>query len=296
MTVWEDLARRDVPIGPLTTYKLGGPARFLLTVQDEPTLERIARDLAEHPLPVAVLGRGSNVLVSDRGFDGLVIHLGAGFSWVRLDETVRAGSATPLPTVARTSARAGRSGLEFLVGIPGSVGGAVMMNAGCLGSETRDRLVVATVVSLATGRTEALDGAALELSYRHSRLGPLDVVTSAEFSTEPAEPAACEEVIRDVIRWRKQHQPGGILNAGSVFKNPRGDSAGRLIDQAGLKGFSVGGARVSMVHANFIEAGPDATARDVHTLIRSIQDRIRRQYGVELEAEVRFLGRFEEST
>ncbi|NOY55034.1 MAG: UDP-N-acetylmuramate dehydrogenase [Actinobacteria bacterium] len=296
MSVWDSLVAegfldRDVPLGPLTTYKLGGPARYLVTVEGEDALERIARHLAEEPIEVVVFGRGSNILVSDEGFDGLVVRLGAGFSWVRIGDTVSAGAATSLPLLARTAVKAGRSGLEFFVGIPGSVGGAVRMNAGCHGSETRDHLVSAMVIDLARGTSNRLGPSDLNLSYRHSRLGPLDVVTSAEFSTEPGERAASEKLIRDIIRWRKEHQPGGVLNAGSVFKNPPGDSAGRLIDEAGLKGLTVGGARVSMMHGNFIEAGPEATAANVYALIRGVQHRLQ-EMGVALEPEVRLVGRF----
>jgi len=298
MSVWDSLVTegvldRDVPLGPLTTYKLGGPARYVATVEDEGALERIARHLAREPIEVVVFGRGSNLLVSDEGFDGLVVRLGAGFSWVRIGETISTGSATPLPLLAKASAKAGRRGLEFFVGIPGSVGGAVKMNAGCHGSETRDRLVSATVIDLATGTSNRLGPSDLDLSYRHSCLGPLEIVTTAEFSTEPGERAASEKLIRAITRWRKGHQPGGVLNAGSVFKNPPGDSAGRLIDEAGLKGLSIGGARVSPLHANFIEAGPGATAADVHALIRDVQHRLQ-ETGVVLEPEVQFVGRFKD--
>ena len=293
MTRWEDVATRDVPLAPLTTYKLGGSARYLATPEREQDLLRIAGLLGDDPLPVVVLGRGSNVLVSDRGFDGLVIRLGGGFSWVSIGETIGAGSATPLPLLARTSAKAGRSGLEFYVGIPGSVGGALMMNAGCHGSDTKDVLVTASILDLSDGAKRHLDAKALELSYRHSNLGPLHVVLQAEFATESADAADCERRIREITRWRKAHQPGGVLNAGSVFKNPSGDSAGRLIDRAGLKGLTMGGARISPVHANFIEAGRDATALDVYRLIRTVQAKMEER-SIHLEPEVRFLGDFED--
>lgn len=293
MSSWDDIASREVPLAPLTTYKLGGAARYQITAESEDDLLDIADRLRDEPTPIVVLGRGSNVLVADGGFDGLVVRLGVGFSWVRVGETVAAGSATPLPLLARTTAKAGRTGLEFYVGIPGSVGGALMMNAGCHGSETRDVLVAAEIIDLGdrTKRTASADD--LELSYRHSNLGPLEVVVRATFSTEQAEPEVCDRRIREITRWRKDHQPGGVLNAGSVFKNPPGDSAGRLIDEAGLKGLAVGGARVSPVHANFIEAGQDATATDVYRLIRTVQEKMGER-GVNLEPEVRLLGNFEE--
>jgi UDP-N-acetylmuramate dehydrogenase len=293
MSLWDDIAERDVPLAPLTTYKLGGAARHLATAEHARDLLRIAHLLKEEPVPVVVLGRGSNVLVSDRGFDGLVVRLGTGFSWVDIGENVASGSATPLPLLARTAAKAGRSGLEFYVGIPGSVGGAVMMNAGCHGSDTKDVLLTVEIVDLGDATRQQVDAAALDLSYRHSNLGPLQVVVHAVFASEAGDPSVCEHRIREITRWRKAHQPGGVLNAGSVFKNPPGDSAGRLIDRAGLKGLTVGGARVSPLHANFIEAGRDATARDVYRLIRSVQATMG-EHGVHLEPEVRLLGNFED--
>lgn len=298
--MWDSLSaagviESDVPLGPMTTYKLGGPAKYMATVQTEAALEELAQHLADEPINVIVIGRGSNLLVSDAGFDGLAVRLGAGFSWVRVGEVIAAGGATPLPQVARTAAAAGRGGLEFFVGIPGSVGGAVRMNAGGHGSETRDRLVLATVIDLGDGTSSRRTPTDLHLSYRHSDLGPLEVVTSAEFSSEPVDRHESERLMREITGWRKQHQPGGVLNAGSVFKNPVGDSAGRLIDAAGLKGLTIGGARVSPRHANFIEAEPRATANDIHALIREVQKRMEAT-GVVLEPEVRFVGRFEADT
>ncbi len=293
MTTWDDIARRDEPLAPLTTYKLGGSARYVATPEEEQDLVRVADLMRDDPLPVAVLGRGSNVLVSDRGFDGLVIRLGGGFSWVSIGRTVSAGSATPLPLLARTAAKAGRAGLEFYVGIPGSVGGALTMNAGCHGSDTKDVLVTASILDLTDGTKRQVDAEALELSYRHSNLRSAHVVLQAEFRAEVADSADCDRRIREITRWRKEHQPGGVLNAGSVFKNPPGDSAGRLIDQAGLKGLTIGGARVSPIHGNFIEAGSSATALDVYRLIRAVQAKMEER-GIHLDPEVRFLGDFED--
>jgi UDP-N-acetylmuramate dehydrogenase len=167
------------------------------------------------------------------------------------------------------------------------------MNAGCHGSDTKDVLATASVLDLSDGAVRQVGAAALDLSYRHSNLGPLQVVLQAEFATEPADAADCERRIREITRWRKAHQPGGVLNAGSVFKNPPGDSAGRLIDRAGLKGLTVGGARISPMHANFIEAGRNATALDVYRLIRTVQTKMEER-GIHLDPEVRLLGSFED--
>lgn len=299
MTAWRDLADRSrlftgVPLGPLTTYKMGGNARLIVEAQDREDLASVAAGLEETPLKVLVLGRGSNVLVSDHGFDGLVLHLGAGFSWVEIDEgEVSSGGATSLPALARAAAKAGRGSLEFLVGIPGSVGGAVRMNAGCHGSETADILRMAAVFNLSDGSESHRTPDQLDLEYRHSNLGDLEVVMSATFETRQVDPETAEATMREVSRWRKANQPGGTLNAGSVFKNPPGEAAGRIIDEAGLKGFSVGGVSVSEKHANFFVAEKEATAQDVHDLVVAVRDIVAERTGVTLVPEIRFVGEFE---
>ena len=282
-----------VPIAPLTTYKVGGPARFFLEADTEEQLAATAASLGDEPL--LVLGRGSNLIVSDDGFPGLVVRLGPGFHRIEFGEggTVRSGAATPMPALARTCARAGRGGLEFLVGIPGSVGGAVRMNAGCHGSETADVLRTAAVFNLSDGSESHRSPDQLELEYRHSNLGDLEVVTSARFETTQVDPETSEAELRDVSRWRKENQPGGTLNAGSVFKNPPGEAAGRIIDEAGLKGFRVGRVSVSMKHANFFVAEKDATAQDVHDLVTAVRDIVLERSGLTLVPEIRFVGEFE---
>jgi UDP-N-acetylmuramate dehydrogenase len=300
MSAWRDLADRGrllthVPLGPFTTYKLGGPARLLVEAQDEDDLNLIAEGLEETPLPVLVLGRGSNVLIADGGFDGVVLHLGTGFSWVRWKEgRVASGAATSLPHLARTAAKAGQGGLEFYVGIPGSVGGAIRMNAGCHGSETVDVLVHADVIDLRDGRFTERAPSQLGLAYRVSNLGDMEVVVAATFSTAPVPPNQAEAAMREVSRWRRDHQPGGTLNAGSVFKNPPGDAAGRIIDAVGLKGHSLGRVAVSDKHANFIVADKGATAAEVHDLVMEVQRLVSERAGVDLIPEVRFVGNFGE--
>lgn len=285
----------DVPLAPLTTYRFGGRARLLVEAHSEGELEAAAALVAEEGLPTFVLGRGSNVVVSDRGFEGIVIRLGGEFTAHRIDAAgvTHAGGAVPLPVLARSTARAGRTGLEFFVGIPGSVGGAVRMNAGCHGSDTAGFLLEARVVSLRDGETRLETPHTLGLSYRHSRLGDAEVVTLARFRTEPGTRSDAEARIREITKWRKQTQPGGTLNAGSVFKNPPGDVAGRIIDQAGLKGFRVGGVEVSTRHANFFVALAGATAADVYALVSEVRRRVLATVGIELEPELRFIGDFE---
>jgi len=202
---------------------------------------------------------------------------------------VYAGGGVALPVLARQAAGAGWSGLEFYVGIPGSVGGAVRMNAGGHGRDTAAVLQRAQVVALDGGTASWRDTASLRFDYRHSALGERDVVVRAVFGVEPDDPAACLARIDDVVRWRRANQPGGA-NAGSVFRNPPGDSAGRLIEAAGLKGTRVGGASVSDKHANFFQTEPGATAADVLGLIELVQRRVADESGVALRTEVRIVG------
>lgn len=300
MNDWEtlvtrDWVRSDVALAPLTTYKVGGAARWLATPRNLADLELVVRAVADRDLPVVVLGRGSNVVVSDAGFEGLVIRMAGGFADVVIEgDEVAAGAAAALPIVARTAVGAGRLGLEFFVGIPGSVGGAVRQNAGCHGLETADVLVEATILDLVAGELVVRTASELELSYRHSNLVDTDVVVNARFSTEPGPPEEGERRMREITRWRKERQPGGTLNAGSVFKNPPGDSAGRIIDSLGLKGLRRGRVKVSERHANFFVAEPGATAAEVRALVEEVRSRVRDDTGIELEPELRFLGTFDE--
>ena len=281
-----------VPIAGLTTYKLGGPARYFLEAEDEAQLVTIADALVDEPL--LVLGRGSNLVVSDDGFPGLVVHLGAGFVRTEFGEsgTVTSRAATSMPALARICARAGRGGLEFYAGIPGSVGGGVRMNAGCHGSETRDRLESAHVIDMRKGEVSDRKPVDLEMAYRHTNLQADEIVTSATYHTEPREPAEIEETMRAVIRWRRDHQPGGTFNAGSVFKNPPGDSAGRIIDGLGLKGTRVRGAHVSTKHANFFVADEGVKAQDIYDLVWAVRRRVGLEIGIWLHPEIQFAGPF----
>jgi UDP-N-acetylmuramate dehydrogenase len=284
-----------VPIATLTTYKVGGPARFFLKAETEAQLLATAASLGDEPL--LVLGRGSNLIVSDDGFPGLVVHLGPGFHQTEFGEdgTVNSGAATPMPALARTCARAGRGGLEFLIGIPGSVGGGVRMNAGCHGSETKDWLASARVIDMRSGEVTDRKPVDLDMAYRYTNLVADEVVTSAVYTTEAREPVEIEEIMRAVVRWRRDHQPGGTLNAGSIFKNPPGDSAGRIIDSLGLKGTSVGGARVSDKHANFFIADEGVKAQDVYDLVWAIRRRVGGELNIWLQPEVKFAGPFRPS-
>jgi UDP-N-acetylmuramate dehydrogenase len=295
-----DATTEGASFAELNTYRVGGPVAVLVRVHDVDALATVADAARRHQPRLLVIGRGSNLLVSDAGFSGLVVVLEGDFETTDVpgagenaSPAVRAGGAVPLPVLARRAAAGGLTGLEFYVGIPGSVGGAVRMNAGGHGRETVEVLRRAWVLDLldADAPPTALerDVADLELEYRHSNLRASEVVTAAEFSVTRDDPAACEARVAEIVRWRREHQPGG-QNAGSVFRNPPGDSAGRLIDAAGLKGLRVGGAVVSEKHANFFQADAGATARDVLDLVAEVQRRVAKASGVELVPELHVVG------
>lgn len=281
--------RHDVPLAPLTTYKVGGRARLFASAADGAQVADLVRDA---PRPLIVLGRGSNVVVSDRGLPGAVLRLTGGSLEVG-EHRVRADAGVALPRLARAAARRGRRGLEFMVGIPGTVGGAVVMNAGCHGTETAQRLEMASVLDAATGSVREMTSRDLDMQYRSTNLGADDVVIGAVFGVEPGSAADAGRVLREITAWRRRTQPGGTLNAGSVFKNPPGDAAGRLIDAAGLKGLRVGDVEVSAKHANFFVAGPQARADDIWRLMWTVRRRVADACGVVLEPELRFLGEFD---
>lgn len=288
------------PLAGLTTYRLGGPAAVYVEPTSVDDLVAIAGVLSEAPeIPLLVLGRGSNVVISDEGFSGVVVRQGAAFSWTRArsdesgaDDGLVAGGATPMPQVANWAARRGLAGIEFMIAIPGSIGGAVKMNAGAHGSETSDRLDRALIVDLSTGEMKERGVADLDLSYRQSSLSDHDVVAEASFRLDATTADSVRARMEGYRRHRAETQPGAAQNAGSVFKNPPGDSAGRLVESTGLKGFRVGGAAVSDLHANFFIAGAGATAQDVLDLVTEVQARVRGASGVELEPEIHFVGRF----
>jgi UDP-N-acetylmuramate dehydrogenase len=285
---------RDVPVGPLTTYRVGGPAAFFAPVESEADLLEARAFVASEGVPVLVVGKGSNLLVADRGFPGLVVALGEGFGSIDIEGTrVRAGAAVALPVLARRTAAAALTGLEWAVGVPGSVGGAVRMNAGGHGSDMAKVLTRFRFVDLAGGEDGDFGAERLDYSYRHSSVAPSHVVVWAEFGLAPGDRAESEAEIAEIVRWRRENQPGG-QNAGSVFTNPPGDSAGRLVDAAGLKGHAVGSAHVSPKHANFIQAAEGGSADDVYALIQEVQRLVQERMGVRLEPELRLVG-FEEA-
>ena len=278
-----------------TTYGVGGEAACVVTATSRRDLQVIADLVASNDVEnVVVVGRGSNVLIADEGYNGLVVLLSYSAETdvieVVGDDVIAPGSI-PMPVLARRSVAAGRKGLEWCVGIPGSVGGAVRMNAGGHGSEIVDDLISVELVSLRSGRWATIDVIDLGMHFRGSALAPHHVVVSARFRTAAAEGDESVRAIDDVVAWRRQNQPGG-RNAGSVFVNPApGDgSSGSLIDACGLRGFAVGGARVSEKHANFIQASDGATASDIVAVMRHVQDVVEREKGIRLRSEVCLIG------
>lgn len=301
---------RDFSLAPLTTFRLGGPAAVFLRAEGLDDLAALADVLAATPVPLLIVGRGSNMLVADGGWPGIVLHLGQRFRRVEVEGTeLEAGAATPLPSVAARSAKASLGGIAFAVAIPGTVGGGVRMNAGAHGTELADRLLWADVFHL-TGEPSIHRGARLEppgppsgravrmkpdelgFGYRRSALPAGAVVTAARFALTPASEAAVRAEIDEARRWRRDNQPVNQPNCGSVFANPPEMAAGRVVELLGMKGQAHGGARVSEVHANFIVAADGATAGDVLVLIRRAMRRARDELGITLRTEVQLVGDF----
>lgn len=285
----------DVPLGPRTTYRVGGPAALLVRIGDHDDLVELAAATAGSAVPILVVGKGSNLLVADAGFAGLVVVLGDGFAAIEVEVeadgsgVVEAGGAASLPVVARRSAAAALTGFEWAVGVPGSIGGAVRMNAGGHGSDMAASLEGVRVVDLATGEDGLVPAGSLALGYRTSSVAASQVVARARLRLGAGDSATSEAEIAEIVRWRRANQPGG-QNAGSVFANPDGDSAGRLVDAAGCKGLRLRSAEVSPKHANFIQADPDGSANDVFDLMVEVRRRVHDAFGVVLRVENHLVG------
>jgi UDP-N-acetylmuramate dehydrogenase len=256
----------------------------------------VSRAAASHDLPVLVVGRGSNMLVTDAGWPGIAVVLGRGlrgFEIIDADQDggrVHVGGAEPLPVVAVRTAAEGLGGFAWGAGVPGTVGGGVRMNAGAHGGEMVDVLVEAELFRLGSASREVWPADQLGLSYRSSRLPEDAIVVAATLELPAADPEEVRAEVDEVRAWRREHQPINLPNCGSVFVNPAGDSAGRLIDEAGLRGLEHGGARVSEQHANFIVTGADATAADVLELIRVVHDTVLEEHGIDLRSELVVVG------
>lgn len=286
------LARVNEPLGPLTTYRVGGPAAIFVTPASMADLHEIAAVIARYELEVLVVGRGSNLLIADSGFPGVALSLAELADTIEMSGThVFSGSAVALPVLARRTAAAALTGFEWAVGVPGSIGGAVRMNAGGHGSDMAACLVQADVFDLHSQIAAWRPAESLGLRFRGSNLLDHEIVLFAELDLAEGSTAQSEREIAEIVRWRRENQPGG-QNAGSVFVNPIPGqlSAGELIDRVGLRGFRVGGAFVSDKHANFIQAGDGATAADVKAVIDQVRERVAADTGFELRSEVRLVG------
>jgi UDP-N-acetylmuramate dehydrogenase len=288
---------RDFPLARLTTIRTGGPAEFFARPGNIGHLERLLAWAAESGLEVGVVGSGSNLLVADTGVRGLVVKLDKELTTIELDgiagDRILCGGGARLPSVSAAAARAGLSGIEFGVSIPGTVGGAVRMNANAYGGALADVLEWVDVVS--AGGTDRRTPEQLGFQYRRSNLGKGEVVARARFKLEPADEAQVKATLADLRDRRKEAQPAGIKTFGSTFKNPddpraEGRTAGQLLDAAGCHGLRVGGAGFSDKHANFVENLGDATTADVVALMAAGRERVRQQFGIELEPEVQALG------
>jgi UDP-N-acetylmuramate dehydrogenase len=285
---------RSFPLAPLTTFRVGGPAALYLEAASDADLVAASEAVSTAGIPWFVLGKGSNVLVSDRGFPGLVLRLGPGYRWASRDrDRLHAGAAMPLPALAGVALFHGLAGLEFGATIPGSVGGAVRMNAGTREGAMSAVLESADLFSLTGGGRRTLAAADAKLAYRRSHLPAGSVVVGATVALRPGDRESIRRAMDDSRTYRRATQPLAEPNCGSVFKNPPGDHAARLVEAVGGKGLVSGGAVVSEKHANFIVTSPGATGEDVHRLIRTIRDRVRDRLSVDLEPEVELVGEFD---
>ena len=289
--VGEDNLSFDEPMSEHTTFEIGGPADFFVAPESIDELKDVIALCREEGVPYFVLGRGSDLLVADEGYRGVIVALSEGLLHVSVEgETLSCQAGVTLREASEMACELGLSGLEFACGIPGSIGGAVFMNAGAYGGCMADVLREARVLT-PEGTVVTLEKDELELGYRTSRVRTDGlIVLDATFDLMESDPEKIRETMDDLTRRREEKQPLELPSAGSTFKRPEGHFAGKLIMDAGLKGYQVGGAAVSEKHAGFVVNLGGATAADVHAVIAHVQDEVKRQFGVELEPEVQFLG------
>ncbi|MDA8080753.1 MAG: UDP-N-acetylmuramate dehydrogenase [Actinomycetota bacterium] len=280
----------EAEFGSKTTYRVGGRCSAMITCHSLGSLGEVLELVS--PRPIYVLGNGSNTLVSDRGWEGIVLRLLGDFEKIKVGPTrVRLGAAVSLPVAARKLASLGLGGMEWAVGIPGTVGGAVKMNAGGHGSEAALWLESAEVYRFSDGDYHLQQASKndLGLRYRGSNIADMDVVASASFNLVRCDEAESRRRISEIVSWRRKHQPGG-QNAGSVFVNPDNDHAARLIESIGLKGFKYRTAEVSQRHANFIQSSVGGSGDDVFELIWLVEQRVEAELGVRLRTEIKLIG------
>ena len=280
----------NAPLADITWFRVGGPAQVLFTPADEADLAYFLKQLSRG-VPVQVIGLGSNLLVRDGGVPGIVIRLGRGFGEIKIEpgNRMRAGTAVPDVKLARAAAEASIRGFAFYRGIPGSIGGALRMNAGAHGRETKDCLISARAVDL-SGNIHVLSLADMGFSYRHSGVPDDWIFSEATFEGTPGERAEIAKEMDDVADYREKNQPIKERTGGSTFKNPQGHSAWKLIDAAGCRGLRIGGAKVSELHCNFLINDRNATGEDVETLGETVRSRVKANSGVALNWEIIRIG------
>ena len=275
-----------------TSFRAGGCARYLAFPEDEAALIAVMREVQEAGVPYYVTGNGSNILVRDGGFPGVIIKIADGFSEIRTDgEMIVAGAGALLSTIAKEAARQSLTGLEFASGIPGSLGGAVYMNAGAYDGEMKNVLETVRLLDPKTGAIREAKVEELELGYRYSKLYETgEIILGAVIRLQTGDPDEIRSRIRDFTERRTTKQPLVYPSAGSFFKRPQGYYAGKLVQDARLKGLTVGGAQVSTLHSGFVINIGGATAADIISLMHLVQARVKERFGVDLEPEVRIIG------
>ncbi len=276
-----------------TTFRVGGPADCLVELENTEQLQKVQRYLNLVEMPYVVLGNGSNVLVSDEGYRGVVLQIGSRMNRILVEGNyIKAQAGALLSQVARVAMEHGLTGMEFASGIPGTVGGGVVMNAGAYGGEMSQVVTKVTVVNT-EGEILELENETMEFGYRYSTIRNLPfVVTEVSFELKPGEKEKIKATMDELTVKRREKQPLEYPSAGSTFKRPEGHFAGALIMDAGLRGFQIGGAKVSDKHCGFVINAGDATAKDIMNLIREVQARVKEKFQVDLEPEVVFLGKF----
>ena len=276
-------------LAELTWFRVGGPAQVFYIPEDENGLAYFLRNLPTE-IPVYVIGAGSNLIVRDGGVPGVIIRLGRGFNEVKIEDgqRIRAGAAMLDVKVAREAQKAGIAGLAFYSGIPGSIGGALRMNGGAYGGETKDVLIEARAVDR-TGKPKIYTNAEMEFSYRHCGVSEDVIFTSALFRGRAGDPAAIATEIAEIKVKREESQPRN-RTGGSTFKNPPGKSAWKLVDEAGCRGLTIGGAQVSPLHSNFLISSDSARAADIEMLGETVRERVKAHSGIELEWEIKRIG------
>lgn len=284
----------NAPLKMLNTMRVGGNAACLVEAENADIISTVISQTTAASIPLLVIGNGSNMIISDQGFPGVVLHISKAMSKITCDgEYITAQAGALLPAVARLAAENSLTGFEFAAGIPGSIGGTVVMNAGAYGGEMKH--VLESVQVYADGEVRVLSADALELGYRHSLLmeHPSWIVLSATFKLQKGEQAQILATMSDLNARRREKQPLQYPSSGSFFKRPEGHFAGALIENAKLKGVSVGGAQVSELHAGFIINTGNATASDIYRLMLLVQKTVKDTFNVELHPEVRLIGQFE---